>query len=100
MYDLYIMRRTQIYLDETQGERLASVADRSGMTMSAVIRQAIDSFLDRDDSEEARLDRFRAAVRGAAGSAPELPTGAEYVDGIRPDYSDRAAVIWGEGDDD
>ncbi len=99
MYDLYIMRRTQIYLDEVQGERLARVADRSGMTMSAVIREAIESFLDRDDSEEARLGRFRAAVLAAAGSAPGLPTGADYVDEIRPDYTDRAAALWRAGGD-
>ena len=95
MYDLYIMRRTQIYIDERQGERLASVAVRSGMTMSAVIRAAIDAYLERESSEDARLVRFRAAVAEASGIAPGLPSGEEYVDAIRPDYADRARELWG-----
>jgi predicted transcriptional regulator len=89
------MRRTQIYIDEGQGERLASLAARSGMTMSGVIRVAIDSYLERESSEDARLDRFRAAVAEAAGSAPGLPIGAEYVDAIRPNHADRARELWG-----
>jgi hypothetical protein len=79
------VRRTQIYIDESQAGWLAGVAARSGMTTSGVIRAAIDSYLERESSEDARLARFRAAVAEAAGSAPELPTGADYVDAIRPD---------------
>lgn len=96
MYHPYIMRRTQIYIDESQGERLSSLAARSGMTMSGLIRAAIDLYLERESSEDARLLRFRAAVAEAAGSAPGLPSGAEYVDAIRPDYADRARELWGE----
>jgi Arc/MetJ-type ribon-helix-helix transcriptional regulator len=97
MYDLYIVRRTQIYIGEEQGEQLARVAERSGTTMSAVIRSAIDSLLERELSEENRVARFRAAVAEAAGSAPELPAGEDYVDAIRPDYSGRSAELWGKG---
>ncbi len=96
MYDLYIVRRTQIYIDEVQRERLASIAERSGTTMSGVIRDAIDSYLERESSDAARLSRFRAAVTAAAGSAPTLPAGEEYVDVIRPDYATRAGELWGE----
>ena len=96
MYDLYIMRRTQIYIDEAQGERLASLAERSGTTMSGVIRDAIDSYLERESSDDARLTRFRAAVSAAAGAAPELPSGEAYVESIRPDYTARAGELWDE----
>jgi predicted transcriptional regulator len=99
MYDLYIVRRTQIYIDESQGERLASIAKRSGTTMSGVIRAAIDAYLERESSEDARLVRFRAAVAETAGIAPGLPPGEEYVDAIRPDYADRARELWGESGD-
>lgn len=97
MYDLYIVRRTQIYIDEAQGERLARIAERSGTTMSGVIRDAIDSYLERESSDDARLARFRSAVSAAAGAEPELPPGEEYVDAIRPDYAARARKLWGEG---
>lgn len=96
MYDLYIMRRTQIYLDETQGERLAIAAQETGSTMSAVIRQAIDVFLDSEASEDARLERFRSAVVEASGSAPDLPVGSEYVESVRPDYAEREHALWGD----
>ena len=96
MDNLYIVRRTQIYIDEAQGERLADIAERSRTTMSGVIRDAIDSYLERESSSDARLTRFRAAVTAAAGSAPELPPGEEYVEAIRPDYAARAGELWGE----
>jgi hypothetical protein len=96
MYDLYIVRRTQIYIDERQGERLASVAAGSGTTMSAVIRAANDAYLERESTADARLVRISAAVAEAAGIAPGLPPGEEFVDAIRPDYADRASELWGE----
>lgn len=96
MYDLYIVRRTQIYIDERQGERLAEIAERDGLTMSALIRGAIDAYLDQSRTAAVRMERFRTAVAEAAGTVPELPPGAEYVDAIRPDYSERARELWGE----
>ena len=43
----YIMRRTQIYLDEEQDRRLQARANASGVTKSALIREAIEQFLKR-----------------------------------------------------
>ena len=83
MYDLYIMRRTQIYLDEGQAERLAVHAETRGKTLSALIREAIDDLLDGEGSNVVRLGRFRDALIGASGVAPELPSGATYVDELR-----------------
>lgn len=97
MYSLYIVRRTQIYIDEGQRERIAQAAERDGVTMSALIRQAIDAYLDEAESDDARLERFRTAVADAAGSVSGLPTGEEYVDALRPDYGDREEALWGAG---
>lgn len=96
MYATYIVRRTQIYIEDEQGERLARAADDSGVTMSALIRLAIDSYLDRDDSAAARLERFRSAVAESAGSLPELPSGSDYVDALRGDYAERERELWGK----
>lgn len=79
-----------------RGERLAAIAERSGTTLSGVIREAIDSYLERESSGEARLTRFRAAVAESAGVAPELPSGEDYVDALRPDYANRAKALWGD----
>jgi predicted transcriptional regulator len=87
------MKRTQIYLDDEHDRRLTERAEASGRSKSALIRQAIDAFLDRGKDEEARLRRFRTAVSQAAGAAPNLPSGSDYVDALRARDRDRATSI-------
>ncbi len=83
MYNSYIVRRTQIYLDDRQDDRLARRAAAEGLTKSALIRRAVDSYLDDGGDEELRLARFKAAVEAVAGAAPDLPDGALYVERLR-----------------
>jgi predicted transcriptional regulator len=59
------MKRTQIYLDEDQNERLGRRARATGVTKSALIRAAIDAFLKRgiSPSEKGRaLDETFGAL--------------------------------------
>lgn len=72
MYDPYIMRRTQIYLEEAQDAALEQRARARGKTKSAVIREAIDAHLSREPTDEERLAEFHAAIDAAAGIAPYL----------------------------
>jgi len=60
MYSTYIVRRTQIYLDEAQATALASRARRRGVTASHVIREAID-----EDVSEAAESTSPRALPGA-----------------------------------
>jgi hypothetical protein len=83
VYDLYIVKRTQIYLDDRQDDQLARRAAAEGVTKSALIRRAVDSYLDGGGDEDLRLARFKAAVEAVAGTAPELPAGALYVERLR-----------------
>lgn len=86
---LYIVKRTQIYLDEEQDRRLAKRSKSRGTTKSQLIREAIDGYLDGElEGRPQRLARFRAALDGAAGSIPRLPAGSEYVEDLRK--ADRA----------
>lgn len=64
----YIVRRTQIYLDEEQDARIRARADALGVTKSEVIRLAVDRYLDVEDDAR-RLNAFRSAVRASAGAA-------------------------------
>lgn len=89
MYTTYIMRRTQIYLDDEQDRLLSIRADALGTTKSAVIRDAIDAFLMRERSGDSELQRLRAAVADAAGVASSLPAGQEYVEKLRAADLDR-----------
>jgi Ribbon-helix-helix protein, copG family len=83
MYSLYIVKRTQIYLEETQDNELGRRAAAEGVTKSALIRRAVDSYLDGADDGELQLARFKAAVEAVAGLAPDLPEGSLYVERLR-----------------
>ena len=77
------MRRTQIYLDDRQDAELGRRAAAEGVTKSALIRRAVDVYLNGDDDEELRLARFHAAIDAVAGLAPDLPAGPLYVERLR-----------------
>lgn len=83
MYDSYIVRRTQIYLDDQQDDQLGRRAAAEGLTKSALIRRAVDEYLAGGDDAGLRLARFRAAVAAVAGTAPDLPEGSLYVERLR-----------------
>jgi predicted DNA-binding protein len=81
---LYIVKRTQIYLDEAQSAALAERAAAQGRTKSDLIREALDHYLKQEvDDRAERLARFRAGVHAAAGAAPYLPPGDVYVRELR-----------------
>lgn len=79
MYGVYIrrqgMQRTQIYLSERERQGLQALALRSGRSQSALIREAIDSFLERQQPES-RLARLRQA-RGLWADREDLPSWPE-----------------------
>ena len=83
MYDSYIVKRTQIYLDADQDERLARRAEAEGTTRSALIRRAIDRYLQGEEDRTLPLARFHRALQEAAGAAPYLSDGGRYVEDLR-----------------
>jgi hypothetical protein len=83
MYDSYILKRTQIYLDADQDEQLGRRANAEGTTRSALIRRAIDRYLQGEEDRTLPLARFQGALEEAAGTAPYLGDGARYVEDLR-----------------
>ena len=65
------MERTQIYLTDKEKQALRSIARRLGTTQSAVIRTAVDRFIDRD-STGSKLDLLRSG-RGLWRDRQNLP---------------------------
>jgi len=58
------------------------------------LRDAVDAFLTGEaTSAAAEVARMRASVAGAAGVAASLPSGAQYVEGIRAEDAERAARL-------
>ena len=82
MYNLYIMRRTQIYLTEAQGRLLESRSKATGRTISELIRDAIDAAYS-SGRRVSRAERIRLARAAAGAWATAAETGAEYVERIR-----------------
>jgi predicted DNA-binding protein len=93
MYALYIMHRTQIYLADEQDRALADRARQGGRTKSALIREAIDSYLSPEPAEQTALARLRTAVADARGCASHLPSGERYVAELRAADSERAREL-------
>ena len=82
MYNLYIMRRTQIYLRDDQGGLLERRARATGRTMSQLIRAAIDAAYS-GRRHISRSERVRVARRTAGAWSDFSETGAQYVERIR-----------------
>lgn len=82
MYNSYIMKRTQIYLEGDQDRRLTARARAAGTTKSTVIREAIERYLTTPD-EDARLAAFRDAIEAIESAPTAMPDGAAYVDTVR-----------------
>jgi predicted transcriptional regulator len=72
MYDSYIVRRTQIYLDPEQSERIGELALAEGRTRSDVIREAVDKYLASADTEQSRLARLKRVIAEIANHPVSL----------------------------
>jgi predicted transcriptional regulator len=93
MYAAYIVKRTQIYLDETQDKLLGKRARAAKTTKSFLIREAVDEYLARPSAVDDALARFRQAIADVAGVAPYLPPGSEYKERLRRADLDHEAEI-------
>lgn len=96
MYTPYIVRRTQIYLDEDQAKALAGRARQRGVTASHMIREAIDDYLAQpEDERERQLIRYRAALDRSFGAIRRLLDGSTYVAELRRGEPERARELEG-----
>ena len=88
------MHRTQIYLDDEQTAQLDERAAAEGTSRSMVIRRAVDVYLLREQRDaEVWRAQWKKAVEGSAGLAPYLEQGADYVEEIRRQDSERLSHL-------
>ena len=91
---LYIMNRTQIYLDAGQTARLDERAAAEGTSRSMVIRRAVDVYLSQEERDAAAWqDQWSRAIEGTAGIAPYLEEGADYVEDMRREDAKRLSQL-------
>lgn len=77
----YIMRRTQIYLTDEEAEALKRVSKKSGLSMSDLIRTAVDEkFL---SGEMTTAEKIRAVEESFGAWTGRTETGEEYVERMR-----------------
>ena len=77
----YIMRRTQIYLTDAEAEALKHASKKSGLSMSDLIRTAVDEkFLPGQMTTE---ERIRAIEESFGAWKGRTETGEAYVERIR-----------------
>lgn len=50
------MKRTNIYLTDSQIDRLAKHSERSGMSVAELVRRAVDIWLGREAGKDAWLE--------------------------------------------
>ena len=93
MYDLYIMRRTQIYLTDEQGLLLEGRSRATGQSISQLIREAIEGTYLRARATS-RADRVRLARKAAGAWTTCAESGEAYVERIRA--TGRLARLHGE----
>lgn len=77
------MRRTQIYLTDEEWKALQEARQKEGVSMSALIRQAIDEYY-----LKRRPGAFRKALAEVAGmwaDREDLGSTEEYVRNLRQD---------------
>lgn len=89
MYDSYIVKRTQIYLEDSQAAALARQAKTRGTTASKMIREAVDAYLAGEPDDAEWLARQRAALDESFGSIPHLPDGVTFVREMRARDAER-----------
>lgn len=65
------MRRTQIYLTPKEHELLKSISDQTGKTKSSIIREAVDQYIARYETQD-RNELLKSA-RGIWKNREDIP---------------------------
>ena len=84
-----VVGRTQIYLGEEELELLDRVGRATGASRSELIRRAVRSTF----GEKTKAEKLRALDASAGSWRGRRFTGAEYVDAIRGDLSERLRLL-------
>lgn len=80
-----VVGRTQVYLGDNELELLDRVARATGASRSELIRRAVRSTF----GEKTKAERLRALDASAGSWSGRRLTGADYVDALRGDLSER-----------
>lgn len=80
-----VVGRTQVYLGDDELELLDGVARATGASRSELIRRAVRTTF----GQKTKAERLRALEASAGSWTGRRLTGADYVDAVRGDLSER-----------
>lgn len=84
------MKRTQVYLKESQKKELGLLAERTGKSLAELVREAVDMYI-VDNSKS--MDESILQTSGLWQSRDDIPDSVEYVDSLRGEMNNRLEVI-------
>ena len=90
MYVIYIMTRTQIYIEDDQKEALETLAKSRGVAMADLIREGIDAILSA--SRTSAMAKSIEDLAGMWSDREDIPDGVSYEDSIRRGWSQRPVL--------
>lgn len=85
------MRRTQIYLTDDQGDRIAEMARDLSISKAEVVRRILDQSLGTGQSE----DEDRAVIAATAGVLADYPDWPEWLGDVRGRNADERLRSFG-----
>ncbi len=68
-----VMQRTQIYLTESERKGLLSISKETGFHLSALIREAIDAFIEKKQHEKSKKQKSLKSAAGMWSKHTNLP---------------------------
>jgi hypothetical protein len=80
------MKRTQVQLDEVTYERLRRRAFEQGVSMAALIREALQERLETRPSRHERLEDFLFIASGRSGEGGPEPISERHDEALAEDF--------------
>lgn len=78
------MKRTQVYLQESQKKELGLLAEQKGKSLAELVREAVDMYI-VDNRRSA--DKYILQTSGLWKSRDDIPDSVEYVNGLRDEMN-------------
>ena len=85
LWEVIIVRRTQLYLTEEERTALLTLSRARSVSVAALTRTAIDEYLARNADDE-----WERAVNATFGIMPELSDGDTYERAMRSAWGERS----------
>lgn len=94
VYGVYLMRRTNIYLDDAELEALRSMGNLQGRPMAEIVREAVHDWLRRHGAQQVPDDDWRKRLGQLLDERGEVAATADWdLDDIERDVATAVAEV-------